>query len=968
MLKRFLLYSFALYALVSCRNEDIPERSSEQESDILYASAEQFDHSRTGLGSGNEVLWTKGDGISVFNHRSFNDEYLLKNGYEGCAAGEFKRVPSLIDDFQEIVPFSHSVAFYPYSSELVCNATEDGYVLEGWELPYNQQWVPESFAEESFPMAAASDSPNDISFRNLCGILKLRLTGTMMVDRIVLAGNNGEALAGKLEILVYPDGSEPEIFLQQDSETEVILDCGDGVQLDMYCPADFLFVLPPTEFKRGFTFKIECTGGEIYEISTAKKNPVLRSKILRMPDLDLDALAAEKDNEAIVFEDPVVEDVFVAHFDANGDHAISVAEAGNIRSIGAFFFGDDAGRVRSLNDLVYLKSLSHVSDDAFNGCSLLESVTLPESVKTIGQRAFADCASLSSVTLNDGLEAIGVEAFRSCYNLFEIHLPSSLTTIGEGVFKDCINIERFYGTSVAADGRTLCCGNVLIAYAFSAQAKFAYQVPATVERIGDAAFYNCRNILSFSLHEDVRSIGSEAFFGCGLLADIDLDTGLEDIGEMAFARCFSLKEITIPGTVSQIGYNAFADKTALQKLYVRSAVPPQLDRALFDEVPEGLKIYVPRQSLNEYLASSVWLQMRAYIQGFDFDGGGNDDGDDNGDGYVIDGEVNVLQKASVGNGINIVLMGDAFIDDDIKDGTYASYMKQAMESLFSAEPYTTYRKLFNVYAVNVVSDQRGYAYGTGKLETYFGDATHVGGNDGTVMEYALNVLTADEMDDALIVVLMNRKYYAGTCYMYYHFDGDYGRGLSIAYFPLGTDDEMFSQLLLHEAAGHGFAKLDDEYSYDGRMPSSEMNQHRRLAEYGWHRNVDLTSDWETVKWTRFLYDSRYSEEGLGVYEGASTYRYGAYRPTKNSIMNENIGGFNAPSREAIWYRMHKLAYGESWEYDYEEFVEYDKINLKNSGRSVSDTRITEDIMPPLAPPVVREGSWRDFKYKYQRGL
>ena len=109
MLKRFLLYSFALYALVSCRNEDILERSSEQESDILYASAEQFDHSRTGLGSGNEVLWTKGDGISVFNHRSFNDEYLLKNGYEGCAAGEFKRVPSLIDDFQEIVPFSHCV-------------------------------------------------------------------------------------------------------------------------------------------------------------------------------------------------------------------------------------------------------------------------------------------------------------------------------------------------------------------------------------------------------------------------------------------------------------------------------------------------------------------------------------------------------------------------------------------------------------------------------------------------------------------------------------------------------------------------------------------------------------------------------------------------------------------------------------------------------------------------------------------
>ena len=196
--------------------------------------------------------------------------------------------------------------------------------------------------------------------------------------------------------------------------------------------------------------------------------------------------------------------------------------------------------------------------------------------------------------------------------------------------------------------------------------------------------------------------------------------------------------------------------------------------------------------------------------------------------YSKDGEVTALQTATRGNGINIVLLGDAFSDRLVADGTYDGTMRKAMEHFFSEEPYKSFRDLFNVYAVNVVS--KNEAYGSGAqtaLDGFFGDGTHVGGNDDKCRQYAMKVpgITYDNIDNALIIVMMNRTYYAGTCYMYYPSSGDYGQGLSIAYFPLGTDDGMFGQLLHHEAGGHGFPKLADEYAYEeyGRFPGTRCS-------------------------------------------------------------------------------------------------------------------------------------------------
>ena len=333
--------------------------------------------------------------------------------------------------------------------------------------------------------------------------------------------------------------------------------------------------------------------------------------------------------------------------------------------------------------------------------------------------------------------------------------------------------------------------------------------------------------------------------------------------------------------------------------------------------------------------------------------------------YSADGTVHTLQTATNGAGIDIVLMGDGYSDRLITDGTYASVMQKATDAFFSEEPYKSFRDCFNVYFVDVVSKNERYTAETA-FSTWYGNGTAVGGNDAKVIEYTRKVIPEARMDDATVIVLMNRDFYAGTCYMYSPAEGDYGRGLSISYFPVSSFEATFNGLVSHEAGGHGFGKLADEYYYasNGTIPQSKIDEYRATEPYGFWKNGDFTSAPSAVKWSAFLADDRYSGEGLGVYEGAFTYYYGAWRPTRNSIMNNNTGGFNAPSRFAIWYKIGKLAYGTAWNGTYEDFVAWDAVNRTPAAhalRKAQQRNYVEKDFLPLAPPVVVHRSWRDVK-------
>ncbi len=334
--------------------------------------------------------------------------------------------------------------------------------------------------------------------------------------------------------------------------------------------------------------------------------------------------------------------------------------------------------------------------------------------------------------------------------------------------------------------------------------------------------------------------------------------------------------------------------------------------------------------------------------------------------YSKDGEVKQLQTATKGDGIDIILMGDAYSDRLISNGTYDSTMNVAMKKFFEVEPYKSFREYFNVYSVTAVSENEVYSMvSSTALSGYFGEGTLVGGNDSRAFEYAKKAVGEENMDEALVVVMMNSTLHAGTCWMYYPSDGDWGNGVSVSYFPVGADSESLGRLIHHEAAGHGFAKLGDEYAYEdmGTIPELEIGSAQYTTQYGWLKNIDFTNDPSQIKWKHFLNDSRYANEGLGIYEGAYTYWKGVWRPTVNSIMNTNTGGFNAPSREAIYYRINKLAYGAEWEYDYEDFVEWDAANrnVSASTRGIPYRVDIQDDFQPTHPPMIIRHSWREAK-------
>lgn len=317
--------------------------------------------------------------------------------------------------------------------------------------------------------------------------------------------------------------------------------------------------------------------------------------------------------------------------------------------------------------------------------------------------------------------------------------------------------------------------------------------------------------------------------------------------------------------------------------------------------------------------------------------------------YSADKTVRVLQRATQGSGLPIVLMGDGFLDTDIANGTYDEVMNKAMENLFTEEPLKSLQSYFNVYYVTAVSRSNKFdGYNTVfQCQMEGGMSTLITGNDENVIDY-IQCVEGIDVSETLAVVVLNSPLYAGTTYFGYYSENQVTE-LAIAYCPIiyNLENYSFRQVLVHEAVGHGFAKLEDEYSYEenGKMPSDEINDVKVLQSYGWAQNVDFTQDENTVLWSSFLKDSRYSSEGTGIYEGACTYTSGVYRPTEDSMMNTNTCGFNAPSRKAIYDMV--MRRGENRETTYEEFADFDS---RNASQTQTLTRTSNAISRPFTRP------------------
>lgn len=381
--------------------------------------------------------------------------------------------------------------------------------------------------------------------------------------------------------------------------------------------------------------------------------------------------------------------------------------------------------------------------------------------------------------------------------------------------------------------------------------------------------------------------------------------------------------------------------------------------------------------------------------------------------YEYDGEVITLQENN--KGLDLVVMGDGFIAEDFNGGDnslYMDIMRNAAEQFFEASPYDYLKPFFNVYIVKAVSPERTNAETTGLngarntgSETKFSVSfvpysTSVSGNNAMVEEYAAKALQPDpdgkRLANATMIVIANQQCRSGTCHSGWGgeaYSTDFGYSHSIAYVGRGNNVEEGYQLVRHEAGGHGFGKLADEYSGYSLTNTGPWNTLAQYHPMGFSRNVDRyvnernhaalgdsypVTTIGNVYWAElFGTVNNYEQtEGLGVFEGGMVYNNGICRPTEiasNSIMNANTGIFNAPSRRQILYRA-KCLMGTnegSWgsEGELAAFLAWDAEYFQPKVSEYLPARVpakkpnsVEQYALPLAPPVLVYGRWEGKRF------
>ena len=199
---------------------------------------------------------------------------------------------------------------------------------------------------------------------------------------------------------------------------------------------------------------------------------------------------------------------------------------------------------RALSGMVeILDGVKEIPSTAFNLCSFVEQVVIPNSVQTIKDGAFFRCTSLTDVTIGSGVTSIMRDAFSDCTSLEVIKIPSNVKTIGVSAFSGCTNL--FY--LILNEG---------------------------LETIESYAFYGCSSIFSVLLPSSLKSIGEKAFYDCVSLSSVlnesplEIELGSESNGYVAYyANEILTTDILEVGVVEG---QIVAEKSALRFFYMEN--------------------------------------------------------------------------------------------------------------------------------------------------------------------------------------------------------------------------------------------------------------------------------------------------------------------------------------------------------------------------------------------------------------
>ncbi len=667
-------------------------------------------------------------------------------------------------------------------------------------------------------------------------------------------------------------------------------------------------------------------------------------------------------------------------------------------------------------ELVLPEGLEEIGSQAFMGCSgFYGSLRLPENLKYIGSGAFSGCQNLSgdleipqtidkiypgtfsgcsfggNLKLHDGIVSIGGDAFSSCFFKGELILPQNLVTIEQGVFYNCD---------------------------FSGELK----LPEKLVSVGDRAFaYNWRLMGILEFPEDVISIGAGAFAHCRSIEGLVFPAALENIRYEssyyedggAFEGCYGIGSIVckgeVPPYVQSGAFNGVAKdnftlevpEPAIQQYQAASGwcdfkriaahhelvCRPSLACALNTEHKQTLVIDAEGEwevaskpdwcELSQTSGSKkteLTLTIKEMAQG-SADREGEIVFRLKGKEYTHKCTVRqynyqyaedqwlALQTAKKGNngGINIVILGDGYDAKDIASGQYLKDMQDEVEYFFGIEPYKTYRDYFNIYTAFPVSTESGVGsintIRYNRFNTTFTGGVGLKCDYDAMFNYVLNAPTVnrDNLCQSLIIVIPNSTDYGGITQMWED-------GTAIAFCPKSTYGYPLDSrgVIQHEAGGHGFGKLGDEYIYHNAFIDAcsctccgHVDAILGAQSLGWYENLSITGKTNQVPWSHLIFDPRYSDI-VDIYEGGYMHNRGVFRSEQNSCMNNDIPYYSTISRESIVKRIKRYA-GE--EYSFEEFVANDKrdVNIMAT-KSVVGTFTGSLVHSRQLPPTIHKGS------------
>jgi hypothetical protein len=221
-----------------------------------------------------------------------------------------------------------------------------------------------------------------------------------------------------------------------------------------------------------------------------------------------------------------------------------------VTSIGDLAFQSCTG----LTGIDIPQGVTSIGVAAFNGCTNLANISIPQGVLSIGEQAFGICTSLTDVYIPQGVEIISSRAFISCTGLTSINIPESVQSIGSSTFNNCtalttitVDVGNLFYQSI--DGVLYNkAGNTLI---MCPGGLTTIRIPEGVENIGRGAFFGCAAISSITIPQGVASIETEAFAYCTGLIRITFNSKTTTIYD---------SETTIPAITKIIGYDSSTAK------------------------------------------------------------------------------------------------------------------------------------------------------------------------------------------------------------------------------------------------------------------------------------------------------------------------------------------------------------------------------------------------------------------------